>query len=108
MNKGERERRSSEENVLIVPIKKLRGGVEVDRFWQDDRLSMGGIILMPILEFFLDAAADLQAVFRRHCNIAPVKERVHILAKQNPVGYGVWSPFAVRFDVGRFENVQNG
>ncbi len=69
---------------------------------------MSSIVFNAVFEFFFNAAAYLQAIFRRDRDIAAVKEGVHILPKENPIRYGVWSPFAVRFDVSRFENVQNG
>jgi len=63
---------------------------------------------MPIFKLFFDSAADFHAVFGRYGNVAAVKERVHVLAEQNPVVHRMRPLVGVRLYVGSFQNVQNG
>lgn len=63
---------------------------------------------MSIFKFFLDPTTHFDAIFRRHGNGATVKERVHVLAEQNPVVDRMRSIIGVRSYVRSFEDVQYG
>src|ERR1700686_479385 len=98
---------SSEVNILIMPGEKLLGWIQTARFRQDDWFSVSGVVFNAVLEFFFNPAAYFQAIFGRDGDIAPVKQCVHILAKQNSVRHGIGSTFAIRFDMRRIKYVQD-
>jgi len=63
---------------------------------------------MPICEFFLNPAADFNAIFRRHCDVPTVKERMHVLSEQNPIVYRVRPLIGVRSYVSCFQTCSTG
>src|SRR5262249_44991431 len=69
--------------------------------------SVSGIVFVPIFELFFDPSANLQTIFRRHRDIAAVKERVHVLPEENAIRYRMGPTFRVGSNVRCFQNVQN-
>ena len=60
---------------------------------------------MSIFKFFFDPTTHFDVIFGRHGDIATVKERVHVLTKQNPVVHRVRSIVGVRSYVRGLQNV---
>ena len=66
-------------------------------------LAMEWIIRPAVFELFLQAAADLDAIFGRDGYITAVKEAMEIAPKQEAVVHSMWAALVERLDVGCFE-----
>jgi len=67
-------------------------------------LAVEWIIRPAVFEFFFEAAANLDAVFRRDGDIASVKEAMEITSQKKTVVHGVRPALVKRLDVGCFES----
>jgi len=59
------------------------------------------VIVFTIVKIFLELLADTETVVRRDCDVASVKQGVHVGAQQQAVVHAMRAAFAHRPNVGR-------
>ena len=70
--------RSPLEAMLILPGQGTRIGTLTNRLWNDDPLSVKGVVVLAVFELFTNASADLEVQIGRHRHIACVKQAVDV------------------------------
>src|ERR1700730_9434067 len=92
--------------VFVVPRKQVRRGVSVAVLWQPHDLPVQLVILLTVVKFFPYPRTDLDPMARRNGHVAPVKERVQVLAKQDAVRGRMCPTRRIWSDVSGFEHMQ--
>ena len=98
---------SCAENLLVVPVQELPrrplGGVVGEC---DQRASVQGVVLFPVVELLTDPWAHFDPVVGRHGHVARVEERVQVRSQQKAVACPVGAAFGVLPDVGGLQHWQ--
>src|ERR1035441_7519497 len=66
-----------------------------------------GIILLAVIELFLDSLADFHAVLRCDSEVTTVKQRVHILPEQDSVCRLMGATLRIGFDVSGVQHMED-
>lgn len=72
-------------NVFVVPSQQVSRGSPITIFRQSHFLTVQCVILFAVVELFFDPRTHFNPMPRRDSHVAPVKEGVQVLAKQDAV-----------------------
>jgi hypothetical protein len=89
-----------------MPAQRIRIEASQGVFRHEDRLPVQFIVVPPVVELFLDAAANLEAQIRRHGHVACIEQAVDVAPKQKSVRCLMFAAIAVRANMCGFERWQ--
>ena len=93
--------------MLVMPIQLLRRRPESRITGQQNCLALQGVILLAVIEFVLEATADLNVEVRRDGEVATVEQRMDILSQQQSVAWVVTPTVSIGSNVGSIEHMQH-
>lgn len=69
-------------------------------------LTLQGVVVLAVVEFFPNASANLKVKVRRHRHIAGIEQAVDVTPQQEPVTCLVFTTITIRPDMRSFESRQ--
>lgn len=87
-----------------MPIKILTRGLVYGPSGQVNLPTMEHKIVLPVIEFHSDAAADRYVKLWRYGQVSPVEELMHITPEEHSVSDIMRAAFGIRLDMGCFQD----
>ena len=89
--------------MFVVPAQRLWIGAAQIVGWREDRLAVMLVVVPPVVELLLDAAAHFEAKVGRDGYIARIEQAVDVAPKQETVSGLVFAAVAIGPDMRGFE-----
>jgi hypothetical protein len=92
--------------MLVMPSQSSGIGMLPHLFWHANPLTVKRIVVPPVIELLLDAAANLEMETGRHRYVAGVEEAVDVAPQQKSVLWLMLAAVAIRANMSSFESRQ--